>query len=583
MDTLAEYLDYYGFKTEPFVDGVGFYAGAEREDALVQIQHWCDFGAGVIVAEAGRGLGKSALCQEFLKRQDPSAVVSLIDGPVLAGLDQMLLLLAAELGVELLEEQTSGAMLGQLRQHVQGNRDASGEPFLVMVDNAHRLEDRVLIALMSLLQGEQAGASHINVVLFAEEGLSERLRRFDVVDVNVNQLSLRPLNEGELVAYLDHQLQLAGYEGPELFSQEEAKELRRATEGKPAQINVLAQNLLINRLYSKPEPRAGLPLLHLFGAAALIAALVVVFFYRDDLINTEPTEFEEAPIVVDAPQSSAGQELESDSGSLNQAGVADTPSVVDDTEALINEALTPSEPVLADAPSALGDEGIAPVGLSSSEENPAATELAEAVSQAAEAQSEELAEEIQNLPSSTAQTPDLSVQTASGPSSATVDADGAAIVNEAAVGPAPGQEPVVAMEMSDLNENTGSAVDYASYSPEQLASMGIDPGFDLSVFTADEQYLMRLPDTAYVLQLIAVRTTEQVEKFLSRQPNRSELRIFNRERKGKSWHVIVLPGYDTWDAVQAGQSNLPSRQRRDGAWPRSLKIIKADIRSFRGI
>jgi len=126
-------------------------------------------------------------------------------------------------------------------------------------------------------------------------------------------------------------------------------------------------------------------------------------------------------------------------------------------------------------------------------------------------------------------------------------------------------------------------VDYSNIAPEALATMGIDPGYDLSAFTFDEQFLLRLPDSAYVLQLMAVRTQEQVDKYLVRQTNRDKLRVFNRERKGKTWHVVVYPHFDTWEEVEQGSSLLTAGQQKTGAWTRSLRIIKADIRSFRGI
>ena len=205
--------------------------------------------------EGPEGIGKTALLKELVKRSDDGALISQLEGPVLAGLDQMLMLLAAELGADLIEGQTSGAMLGHLRKHVKH----ASQSMFVFVDQAQNLDDRALLALMGLLQGQQAGEGKLNIVAFAEPGLADRLRKFDVADVIVNQKELTPLNESELVSYIHQQLASVDYDGPELFSDMELKELYRASKGLPAQLDVLVQNLLISRLYSSSLKRKGFP------------------------------------------------------------------------------------------------------------------------------------------------------------------------------------------------------------------------------------------------------------------------------------------------------------------------------------
>lgn len=577
MDTLAEYLDYYGFNSEPFVGQGGFFSTAERVEVLDQIEHWCDFGAGIIVLEGPKGVGKTALLKELIRRCDDGALISQLDGPVLAGLDQMLMLLAAELGAELIEGQTSGAMLGHLRKHVK----SASRPMFVFVDQAHNLDDRALLALMGLLQGQQPGESNLNIITFAEPGLADRLRKFDVADVIVNHKELNPLNESELSSYIHQQLASVDYDGPELFSDMELKELFKASKGIPAELDVLVQNILINRLYSRSVKGRGFPAWHLVGVGALIATLGTAYIYRatiqdmwqqsNEPVASNSEQSREVETIADSveaqPEISRSKSVppQQEVFKAVEEPTIDSAVPMDDTENLINEALTPSEPMVEER---LAQEGGA-------EQIPEASDVGSEVQAASETES------APNSGSSITENSPVDPLE----ESATQIAQSDSIVEEP-----PSNSPSEAdsdeeqaIALADVNELDDSTVDYSSYKEEELALLGIDPGFDLSVFTEDEQYLLRLPDSAYVLQLISVRTVEQVEKFLRVQPNRDELKIFNRENGGKAWYVIVQPGFDTWESVQAAQERLPSRRRNSGAWARSLKIIKADIRSFRGI
>lgn len=103
----------------------------------------------------------------------------------------------------------------------------------------------------------------------------------------------------------------------------------------------------------------------------------------------------------------------------------------------------------------------------------------------------------------------------------------------------------------------------------------------LDGLTGDEEKLMKLPQRGFVLQVLAANARESLERFVSEQPNRQNLRIYRSIRSGKSWFVVVEGYYADKDSAVAAISNLPNSQLKAGPWPKSVAAVKLEIAAFK--
>lgn len=99
--------------------------------------------------------------------------------------------------------------------------------------------------------------------------------------------------------------------------------------------------------------------------------------------------------------------------------------------------------------------------------------------------------------------------------------------------------------------------------------------------TDDEEALMKLPQRGFILQVLAANARESLERFVSEQPNRQNLRIYRSIRSGKSWFVVVEGYYADKDSAVAAISNLPNNQLKAGPWPKSIAAVKLEITAFK--
>lgn len=99
--------------------------------------------------------------------------------------------------------------------------------------------------------------------------------------------------------------------------------------------------------------------------------------------------------------------------------------------------------------------------------------------------------------------------------------------------------------------------------------------------TEDEEKLMSLPQRGFVLQVLAANARESLERFVSEQPNRQNLRIYRSIRSGKSWFVVIEGYYADKDSAVAAISNLPNSQLKAGPWPKSVAAVKLEIAAFK--
>lgn len=510
---MDDYLSYYGLSSEPFSGTGQFFSGAQRQELIEQLQHYCQFSSGVVVLEGVTGAGKSTVLERLAELHLAGQPLSFIAAPVMASAEQILASLALELGLPLAEDSTAGAMVAELRHQLQ---DCTQQA-LIIVDDAHNLDDQVLSALLSLLQGQESGDKHSNLVLSGGPGLAVRLDGFELVDVLINDAVVEPLSQTECRDYIDSRMKLAGFEGETPFTQDDIDRIWQLASGRPAEVNRLAGQALMDKLY-RPSSQAGrLPFGHILLAVVLLGLLIFSYLYRDDLLGQDADAEAQSDVVAELEREV--ETIAKPEEKLNQAGEIDEAGK--------------SEVASADD----------------------ATKLGSSISQSKSAKGE-------------------GVEISEGERKDETDEASRVAATELSAAKAAAQEQVereaAKARIKQLALNKAAAASAAAR-PKQA-------GGPKAVLSADENFLLALDEGSYVLQLLAASSEGSAKSAAKARANSGALKVYPRRRNGKTWYVVVQPGF----ATQL-QARAAARRYGAGVWPREVADIKRDIAAYRGI
>lgn len=249
------YLEFFGLAERPFgiTPDTGFiYSAAAHQEALNTLLIGLASGEGFIKITGEVGTGKTLLCRRFLASLGEQYVSVYIPNPSLAPL-ALLQAVAQELELEPgagAAEQV-GSNQFALIKHINTRLlelTQQGYTVVCCVDEAQAapLESLEALRLLSNLETEKSKLIHL--VLFGQPELNTHLS-----DPSVRQLlqriafhyHLSGLRFEEFEHYLQHRLQVAGYQGPPLFARNAARQLFRDSQGVPRLVNILANKALL--------------------------------------------------------------------------------------------------------------------------------------------------------------------------------------------------------------------------------------------------------------------------------------------------------------------------------------------------
>jgi len=313
------YLQHFGLRESPFgltPDTSYFFACTNYQEALNTLLVAARNGEGFIKITGEVGNGKTLLCRKFLATlnsgrqsttligtQDPTAevataprfITAYIPNPYLEPVS-LLRALAEEFRVPLEKDADQHALLKGLT-HALLECARSGQRALVCLDEAQAmpLESMEVLRLLTNLETEKRKL--LQVVLFGQPELNERLKHHSIRQLRQRisfQYELRGLHKHELDRYLRHRLAVAGFAGETLFTVGAVGKLHRITGGTPRLVNIVAHKALMlafsegrqqvlarhirNAAVDTPEVRRDwLPLAVTLTGAAVAASLGVVW------------------------------------------------------------------------------------------------------------------------------------------------------------------------------------------------------------------------------------------------------------------------------------------------------------------
>jgi len=275
------YESYFGFREPPFgltPDPSYFYAGASYQEALNTLLVAAHNGEGFIKIVGEVGNGKTMLCRTFLHSlQKPlGSDISDANGEDAAVLGEIATEVQAQVAakprfitayipnpyidprgllVALAEEfevpVNPGGDLHQLVKSVTAGLmkiAEGGQRALVCLDEVQAMPQHTLEAVRLLTNLETEKRKLLQVVLFGQPELEERLRQRSTRQLLQRitfQCTIAGLRKEEVSEYLLHRLKVAGFKGRFPFTSSAVKAFHSASGGVPRLVNILAHKTLM--------------------------------------------------------------------------------------------------------------------------------------------------------------------------------------------------------------------------------------------------------------------------------------------------------------------------------------------------
>lgn len=215
------YLDYWQLAAKPFepttADGSFYYPGEAHEGALSKLLYAVQQGRAAAALAGPSGVGKTLLINRLAQQLEATGDerVRLIHAvfPEMSSRD-LLAYLAERLGAPAVASNSTGSLeesVRRLEALAEANGD-SGERQLIVIDEAHLLEDCGALETLRLITNFRAGGqAAFTLLLVGQMGLLSAVSRKPTLDERLGvKTLLRGFTAEETAAYIRHRLAAAG-------------------------------------------------------------------------------------------------------------------------------------------------------------------------------------------------------------------------------------------------------------------------------------------------------------------------------------------------------------------------------------
>src|SRR6202790_4258298 len=241
------FLDFYRLREQPF--GVGpdpkyLYFSPSHREALASLFYGIETGRGFLALIAEPGMGKTSLLFQLLERLKGSIRSAFLFQTQCDSRELLRYLLQA-LGID--SQETDLVQLhSRLNQFLLAEATA-GRRVVIFIDEAQNLSDSALETVRLLSNFEAKDRKLFQIVLAGQPELARRLKnpRLAQLSQRIAVLTgLRPLPVSETLQYIHHRLEIAGYDGPEVFTSDSVELIAKASQGIPRNINNICFNAM---------------------------------------------------------------------------------------------------------------------------------------------------------------------------------------------------------------------------------------------------------------------------------------------------------------------------------------------------
>lgn len=246
------YAAYFGLKENPFKlspEPGYLFLSEQHRDALNYLVYGIKEKKGFVLISGGIGTGKTTICRTLLNLLDPypSVKTALIFNTAISDVE-LLESIVSEFGIELPRKTgTKKAYVDVLNGFLLKNF-AAGKNAVLLIDEAQNLSHGVLEQLRMLSNLETEKEKLLQIILFGQPEIKATLTLPALRQLNERitvRYELKPLPTGDVTAYIDHRLGVAGGPGKIKFTKGAYRLVDDYSEGIPRRINALCDRALL--------------------------------------------------------------------------------------------------------------------------------------------------------------------------------------------------------------------------------------------------------------------------------------------------------------------------------------------------
>ena len=240
--------DHFGFRETPFgvaPDPRFFYGNPHYLEGLAALTYGIQAKKGFMLVTGEVGTGKTILLRKVMRQLDATTRFVFVSTSHLTSYG-LVELMVQKLGL-ISKDKTRLEMTQELNTYLL-QQTSKGQLVALLIDEAQKLSDEALESLCDLSNLETDEEKLLQIVLVGQPELTVKLSKSSLrrtkqrIAIHHRVSSLPLLNDVE--HYIRHRLQVAGYEGPEIFTKEAVEAIWYYSGGTPRLINIICDNAL---------------------------------------------------------------------------------------------------------------------------------------------------------------------------------------------------------------------------------------------------------------------------------------------------------------------------------------------------
>ncbi len=244
------YKEYFDLKENPFSiapDPHYFFMSEGHREALAHLVYGINSDGGFVLLTGEVGTGKTTVCRCLLEQIPENADVAFILNPKLT-VDELLASICDEFGINYPQGNTSIKVFVSAINEYLLNAHARDRRAILIIEEAQNLSIDVLEQIRLLTNLETNQRKLLQIIMLGQPELRDMLEKPELRQLSQRitaRYHLGPLPKGEIAAYVNHRLLVAGFPRRQLFPPAVLKRLFRLSKGIPRLINVICDRALV--------------------------------------------------------------------------------------------------------------------------------------------------------------------------------------------------------------------------------------------------------------------------------------------------------------------------------------------------